>query len=137
MKFTPLDEKSWEEVRRELKLSLSADTTGIVARTDEGEFAGALVFDNWTFTSCVCHILVVDPRAFREGLLQEGYEYIFVTCGRKMILGVIASDRDEAMQFIPKLGWELLYTLKDGVDNGVDMNYFRYTKEQWLARKAA
>jgi hypothetical protein len=96
-----------------------------------------LLFDSWTHTSVVCHFAIPNPMAIRRGLFDVGYDYVFNTAGRRIMLGITPTDRPKALKLLRHMGWEELHRIKDGFADGVDLVYSRFTKEQWLQKKVA
>jgi hypothetical protein len=138
VKFVPLNpHQHWQWVEENIEATWCADTKGIVAVDDHGEIAAALVFDSWTYTSVVCHFAIPNPMAIRRGLFTEGYNYIFETSGRRIMLGITPTDRVKALKLLKHMGWEEVYRLPDGFAEGIDLVYSRFTKEQWLSKRAA
>lgn len=135
MKFTALTAAHWPWVVEQINPLWVEDTKGIVALDASEQIVGALVFDNWTFTSCTAHICILNPIIIRRGFLEEGYRYVFEEAGREMLLGATPSDRIKALKLVRHLGWRELYTLKDGFAEGVDMIYTQFTKEDWINGK--
>jgi hypothetical protein len=135
--LVPLEAKYWPLIREECGPLLMEDTKGIVAVNKKDEILGAMIFDTWTHTCVNVHILVRNPIILRHGFIEEGYKYVFGTCERKMVVGVTPTNREKALKFVRHLGWQEIYRLKDGFAEGVDLVYTCFTREEWLAKKAA
>jgi hypothetical protein len=100
---------------------------GIVAYTLRGgrEVAMGMVgFDSWAPRTVMAHWYIRFPRCI-EPLWAEAVNYIALT-GRKAILGSTPADNDKALRSIRHLGWEELYRIKDGWDEGVDLVISEY-----------
>jgi hypothetical protein len=100
---------------------------GIVAymlRDGREEGMGMVGFDAWAPRSVMAHWYIRFPRCI-EPLWAEAVKYIALT-GRKSILGSTPSNNDKALRSIRHLGWEHLYTIKDGWDEGVDLVISEY-----------
>ena len=132
-----LREEHWPWVVENVQCLWCEDTCGIVAIDAKEQIVGALVLDSWTHTSVHTHFAVTNPMAIRRGLFDETYKYVFETSGRRMMIGATPADRVKALKLVKHLGWTEQLRLKDGFDEGVDMVYSLYTKEQWLMKRAA
>ena len=137
MKMVALAEEHWPWVVENIACLWVEDTCGVVALEDSGKIAGAVILDNWTCTSVTTHFALSNPMAIRRGLFDETYKYVFETSGRRMMVGVTPSDRTKALKLVKHLGWTEIHRYADGFDEGVDLVYSRYTKEQWLMKRAA
>jgi hypothetical protein len=100
---------------------------GIVAYTRrDGRVVsmGMVGFDSWAPRTVMAHWYIRYPRCI-EPLWAEAVKYIADT-GRKAILGSTPSNNDKALRSIRHLGWEELYRIKDGWDEGVDLVISEY-----------
>jgi hypothetical protein len=92
---------------------------------DEREVGMGMVgFDGWAPRTVTAHWYIRFPRCI-EPLWAEAVSYIANT-GRKAILGCTPADNDKALRSIRHLGWEQLYRIKDGWDDGVDLVISEY-----------
>jgi hypothetical protein len=137
VRIVALDGTHWPWVAEHVQCLYSEDTKGLVALDAHDKIAGALVLDNWTFTTVNVHFALANPMAIRRGLFDETYRYVFETCGRRMMVGVTPADRVKALKLVKHLGWSEVYRFKDGFDEGIDLIYSLYTKEEWLMKRAA
>jgi hypothetical protein len=85
---------------------------------------GMVGFDSWSPRTVMAHWFIRYPRCI-EPLWAEAVDYIALT-GRKAILGSTPSNNDKALRSIRHLGWEELYRIKDGWDEGVDLVISEY-----------
>lgn len=131
MKFVALTMDHWPWVVSRAGCLLCEDTKGVVALDDSGVIQGAVVFDNWSYTTASAHWAVDNPMALRAGLLDEGYRYVFETCGRMRLVGSTPADNERALRAALKLGWKEIYRLKDGWKVGVDMVHTQFLREWW------
>jgi hypothetical protein len=105
----------------------SSQFTGIVAymlRGGREDGMGMVGFDSWAPRTVMAHWYIRFPRCI-EPLWAEAVKYIANT-GRKAILGSTPADNDKALRSIRHLGWEELYRVKDGWDEGVDLVISEY-----------
>ncbi len=94
---------------------------------------GMVGYSDWTKNRCIMHFALVSPSAARS-LREPAFKYVFEQAGRKYVLGYLRSDDKFRRGLARKLGFEEIYTLKDDVEDGVDMILLRYTREQWEKR---
>lgn len=112
------------------------DTKGIVALRGERTIAGA-AFDNWTRTSCQMHIWVQDVVAIRHGFITEICDYVFNTCGRRMLFGMIPANNPKSIKFATHAGMREVFRVVDGFAEGVDYILMRMDKDtcRWINGK--
>lgn len=87
----------------------------------DGKPVGAVIADTFTPNTATVHIAVIDPMCLRHRLLEEAAEWLFITCGRKRLIGVVKSDNKKAIRLNKHIGYETLYTIPDGFADGVDL----------------
>lgn len=85
---------------------------------------GMVGFDSWAPRTVMAHWYIRFPRCI-EPLWAEAVHYIALT-GRKAILGSTPGDNFKALRTIRHLGWEELYRVQDGWDEGVDLVISEY-----------
>lgn len=85
---------------------------------------GMVGFDSWAPRTVMAHWYIRFPRCI-EPLWAEAVKYI-AAGGRKAILGSTPADNEKALRSIRHLGWEELYRIKDGWDEGVDLVISEY-----------
>ena len=111
-------------LKQHVQCNWCEDTKGIVAERD-GEVVAVYVFDNWSPNSVQCHQWVGDPLVFKAGLHKVAAEYIFGTCDRGIMVGLVPADNDKARKLNEHYGFHVEHVLKDGYQPGVD--YLVYT----------
>jgi len=125
--FNPF--KHLDYARSVTKVSISADTGGIVAENDAGVPQGVVLFDSWSSTAVTAHISIQNPLALRT-LHREAFRYIFETCGKMMMLGFTASDNIKAVRLNKHFGFTEIARIPDADRVGVDVIIFRMLREE-------
>ncbi len=115
---------------------LQAGQQGIVAHDGE-RIQGMVIMDSWTKNSCQLHVAVDNMLAFRHGLVDEVFGYIFGKAGRGIVYGVTPSNNAKALRLNKHAGLVELYRLKDADSIGVDLVVQELRKEDYYAKKAA
>lgn len=103
------------------------DTTGVVIENDGKPVACALA-DSWCPNSAMVHVAVEDPRALRK-LAKEFFTFVFVTSGRKLLLGTTPSNNIPALRLSAGMGFKQIAVIEDGYSPGVDFVLFQLKKE--------
>lgn len=130
MQFVPFDlyrHGAW--VKELLHPVFCEDTKGIVAIRD-GVPVGVMLGDSWSRNSVNVHIGIVDPLVFKHKMHYEFCEYVFHTCDRGQMLGLVPADNEKALKLNKHFGFREVYRIKDGYDVGVDYVVMQYTKEE-------
>jgi hypothetical protein len=129
-KFVPfLHEKHEAWARVLLKMPpFAANTKGIVAEKD-GTPVACMLADDWTFTSCMTHIGVEDAMVFKHGMHYEFADYMYNTCERKFLLGLVAADNLKALKLNKHFGYKEVYRIEDGHSEGVDFVLMRMDRD--------
>jgi hypothetical protein len=99
------------------------DTKGIVALKN-GKPVGAFLGDQWTPTSVQTHVGVTDPMCLKHGLHKEFARWVFITCNRRMMIGLTPSNNEKAIKINKHFGFVEIGRLKDAYAEGVD--YIQY-----------
>lgn len=128
MRFTGLDEISWGWVYNRIAPSLTRNTRGVVAWS-KGEIVAATVFDSWLPNSGHAHIVIEKPMVIRHGFLEECFNYFFNACEKGILYVVVPSFNDKSLNFVEKLGFELLYISEKGFSTLADLHVFEMRKE--------
>lgn len=127
-KFEPsCDLLSIQEV---LPLSLTTDTTGIVAYDSVSrETVAVFIAQNWTPTSVQVHQAILNTMVLRHGWFEEIAKYIFTQAGRLKMYGMVPSNRLKALSLNKKCGFVEKVRLEDAADVGVDFIVMELKRE--------
>jgi hypothetical protein len=119
----------YDYVKTLIEAVICDDTKGIVAERD-GRRVGAVLFDSWTLNSVQVHIGIEDPLVFKHGLHREVCVYAFLTCGTKMMLGLVPSNNAKAIKLNTHFGFEEVARIKDALEDGVDYIIMQLNKSE-------
>jgi hypothetical protein len=103
------------------------DTKGIVALKNNKPI-GVMLADQWTDSSVQTHIGITDPLCLKHGLHKEFCKWVFITAGRKMMIGLTPSNNEKAMKLNKHFGFTEVGRLKDAYADGVD--YVQYVMKR-------
>jgi hypothetical protein len=136
IKFRNLKPADWDRVHELTQAAQVEDTSGIVCYDDEKpeHIKAVAVFDNWTFTSVQIHVAVVDKWVMRQGFVEEVFNFLFNTAGRKMVFGLTPSNNEVALKFNEHIGFETVMVMEDAYDVGIDYIVTRLLKSncKWI-----
>ncbi len=110
-----------------LLVPISKATRGIVAIDNEGQPCGVCLADGWTHTACTTHVAIQKPMCLRK-LFSEFAEYVFVTCNKQMMIGIVESTHTKATKLDRHIGFKEIYRITDGYAPGVDQIILRLNK---------
>lgn len=112
----------------------SADMRAIKFVDDEG-IKAMVGYDNWTHTSCMMHVLSIDPAIWKSRVwLREVFSYPFIQCDRLVVLGATPSSLDRALKLAKGVGFKEFARVKDGYAVGDDMVLTEMRREdcRWI-----
>ncbi len=128
MNYVPFDLfKHLDYVQAVLTVPISAVTRGVVALDDKNIPCGVCLADGWTDTACNAHLAIQNPMCLRK-LFSEFAHYIFVTCDKAMMIGIVEASHVKALKLDKNIGFKEIYRLKDGYAAGVDQIILRLNK---------
>lgn len=138
--FKPLrTQEEWDAFNEHLPILHVEDSGGILALRD-GELVGGCVTDNWTETSVQCHFYIKDWTVLRHDFLETCFEYMFNTCNRRIIYGLVPGDNAKAIKFNSHMGFTEKCRFEGAFKDGVDYVIMELKKENCkhlLAEEAA
>ena len=120
------DELGW--IVAETSCALSPGATGIKATDSEGRIRGMVAYDCWTPNAVTAHMAVDTPIAWRS-LIPACFEYPFIQCDRRLLLGVIPSDNTKSWGLAKHLGFTVKHAVRDGWASGVDLLLLELRRE--------
>lgn len=135
--FVGLNPYYFAQIPADVKPRLCEDTKGIVALDQRGEVQGIATFDTWSASSCMIHIWIRNPFILKHGFAFEVFNYVFNTCGRKLIIGSTPEDNPVALKFIKHMGFEELVRIPDANMDGVACVITQLRKEhcRWIEQE--
>ena len=63
-------------------------------------------------------------------MLEEFCYYVFVTCGKEQMIGVVPATNEKALKFDKHIGFKEVVRIPDGFDHGVDYVVMTYLKSE-------
>ncbi len=123
--------RDWGWVSALIPVAYRQDMRGIVAIKDFIP-VGAVLLEGWTHNGCFGHMAATTPLVWKYGLHKEVFNYVFNTCGRKFMLGLVPEDNTPSMRLSKRLGFEEVYRIEGGFSDGVDMILFKLDKENCI-----
>ena len=133
--FLPLKSDYWPQVQEDIKCIQMADTCGVIAiEKDSGELLAAGVADTFSYTGCQVHMLIKNPLILRHKWLEAVFGYIFETCNRHVIVGLVPGDNKKAIKLNKHVGYKEVYRIKGGFNVGVDYVIMEMRREdcRWI-----
>mgnify|MGYP005865288301 CR=1 FL=1 len=134
MMFRALTPQDWGLVDEHIGVKQTADTRGIVA-VREDKIVAICVFNYWSYSSVQAHFWIGDKFVIRHGFLHEVANYVFNTCGKELMVGVVPADNDKALKMDKHIGFRETHRIKNGYKIGVDFVLLEATREdlsRWL-----
>jgi hypothetical protein len=111
----------WGFVRLHTTILRVEDTTGIMAiDTDTNTTVGAAIADNFTQTSCQCHLIVLGTMLLRHEFLEACADYFFNLQGMNTLYGWVPADNEKAIKVNGHMGWQTKAVFENGYKQGVD-----------------
>ena len=110
-----------------VEMVLCEDTKGIVAERNNVPI-GVIILDSWTHNSVQCHIGVTDPLCLTK-IPYIVAEYVFITAGRKMLIGLTPSNKEKAIRLNKHFGFTEITRIPDAYADGIDYIIYQMKKE--------
>ena len=121
IQFTPFTFNAHGKwIKNTIQCVFCDDTNGIVALRD-GKPVAACICDNWTDTSVNVHFVIEDKMVLRHGLFEEFAYWVYITCGRDLMIGNVAADNVKALKLDKHIGFQELARIPDAYKQGVDV----------------
>ena len=127
MIFRRMDQESWTWFNQQVPVLRVEDSCGMVAISDDKYVAG-IVMDNFTDTSCMGHF-VTTPMALRAGFFDLCADFVFEERGLSLFYASVPSQYENALKFLPKVGFTEVARLKGAFKEGVDCVIMELKKE--------
>jgi len=115
-------QRDFKWLKMALPVPWTDDVTGIIALdTKVNRPVAAALFNMWTDNSVCAHWWIDKPLVMRHGFFEECCKYVFDTCGRKTIIGIIPDVPDgTSLKLALHMGFKEVARINDGVSDGVD-----------------
>ena len=116
IEFIPMDvERDYQWLKIALPIPFTEDTKGIVAMdTEVNRPVAAVLFDMWTHSSVCLHWWIEKPMVLRHGFFEEIADYIFNTCEKTNMVGIMPESYVKPMKLAKHLGFTEQGRIKDG-----------------------
>jgi L-amino acid N-acyltransferase YncA len=119
--------RDWKDLK--IDIPLTSDTGGMVLEKD-GRIVAAGVFDGWTYNAVFMHMMTTNMReVMRSKFLNEVFDYIFTTVGKKKALGLIANNHKPSIRLAKRFGFAEKTRIEDGFDEGNDLVILELKRE--------
>jgi RimJ/RimL family protein N-acetyltransferase len=125
----------WEWMHRKTKLPWSSDLRTIAVMRDDGTIAAAVGFNSWTHEGCWMHVAFDGAHSMTRELMRAAFKYPFQDCGKSAVYALPDKDNDEALRFIPKMGFKELTRTVDCVMFEMKAEDCRWIKEKEHGRE--
>lgn len=121
VRFRAFSDADQLTIRQVMPFTFSDGTNGIVAYDmDTSRTLAVLVAQEWTYTACTVHQVILNPLVIKHGWFQEIADWLFTTAKRLVLLAPVPSNNERAIKVNEKLGFREITRIKDGYDRGVD-----------------
>lgn len=125
----------WEWMHRKTSLPWSSDLRTIAVMRDDGTIAAAVGFNSWTHEGCWMHVAFDGAHSMTRDLMRAAFKYPFKECGKSAVYALPHKDNDEALRFIPKMGFKELTRTVDCVMFEMKAEDCRWIKEKEHGRE--
>ena len=125
----------WEWMHKRTQLPWSSDLRTIAVMRDDGTIAAAVGFNSWTHEGCWMHVAFDGAHSMTRDLMRAAFKYPFKDCGKSAVYALPHKDNDEALRFIPKMGFKELTRTVDCVMFEMKAEDCRWIKEKEHGRE--
>ena len=125
----------WEWMHKRTNLPWSSDLRTIAVMRDDGTIAAAVGFNSWTHEGCWMHVAFDGAHSMTRDLMRAAFKYPFQDCGKSAVYALPHKDNDEALRFIPKMGFKELTRTVDCVMFEMKAEDCRWIKEKEHGRE--
>tara|TARA_R110000851_G_scaffold129651_1_gene262743 strand:+ start:26070 stop:26477 length:408 start_codon:yes stop_codon:yes gene_type:complete len=114
-------ELDWAWVRLHANILRVEDTTGIIAvDLNTGDTVAAVIMDNFTDTSCQCHLIIINPMVIKHGLEDVFRDFVFKFKKMVAVYGWVPANNKKAVKLNIHMGWKVRAVFEGGYSKGVD-----------------
>ena len=120
----------WEWYIQRVPTFWSDDMGGIVCIDDDtNKILAAVLYYNWTQNICEMAVAIDNPMVLRHKFFERSFGFPFEIHNRKSIIANINSRNIKALNFVEKLGFEFLHSIKEGYGVDQDIMTFQLTRD--------
>jgi RimJ/RimL family protein N-acetyltransferase len=116
-------------LNRRVGLPWSSDLRTIGVMRADGTLAAAVGFNSWTHEGCWMHVAFDGAHSMTRKLMRAAFAYPFRECGKSAVYALPYKDNDEALQFIPRMGFKEIAQTVDCVMFEMKAEDCRWIKE--------
>jgi len=129
LEFRDFKASDWGFIKLHTSVLCVEDTLGIVAIDSETKaIVAAALADNFTGTSCQCHMIIVDPMALRHTFMEVCCDFIFNDKGMQSVYGWVPANNKKALKLNKHMGWTVKTVIEGGFTRGVDYVLMELTR---------
>jgi hypothetical protein len=141
VKFRTFVEADLLTIRQRMPFSHSENSAGIVAYDPEThETLAVLVAQEWTYTCCYVHQVILKTFVIRHGWFEEVAKWLFTQANRLKLFALVPSDNTMATKLNTKLGFKELIRLEQAYDHDTDFILMELKREEcpyWIQPEMA
>lgn len=125
--YGPMD---WTWITEKIPLTRVQDTCGIVAYDEHDDsILACVIFDNFTYKTVQAHWIIEKPIALRHGLIERALKFVFETCNKNRIYGIVAENNAKALRLNARIGFKEVYRIPEGYGPETDYIVMELTDE--------
>jgi hypothetical protein len=129
--FRPFVPADLLTIKQAMPFSASENMNGIVAyNRDNCETLAVLVAQEWTYTCCYVHQVILKTFVIRHGWFEETAKWLFSQANRLKLYALVPSDNDRAAKLNAKLGFKELIRLEQAYDVDEDFILMELKREE-------
>jgi hypothetical protein len=106
--------------KRKVPFIQTEDLCGFVAERN-GKILGAVLLDNFLYSSCQATLIIDSPAAIKVGLLECATHFIFEVAKKHFIYVLVATTNTRSMRLCKRMGFKEKMRIPNGQRAGVDM----------------
>jgi RimJ/RimL family protein N-acetyltransferase len=103
-----------------------------------GEIIGGVVVNEYVeHARCSIHCAGVGKRWLNRSFLNAVFNYVFVQLKCNAVINIVDINNIDSMKFTKHVGFNQIYTIKGGGENGIDVVIFEMQKIncKWIGNK--
>ncbi len=130
------DKSDGEKISTAAQLAYNPSTDVCIARVEDGELWGGVVYQGYTGASISIHMAGFNPRWVNKDMIWVAFHYPFVQLGCKKLFGQVGLHNQKALELDLRLGFKEEARIADVYPEG-DMVLLSMRLEdcKWLSIK--